>query len=282
MNGVRDCDGLRMSHQHYTVATLFPCFTFPLLPGLAVTAWTWWRIWRELRDSEQSVLVLCIGLLFVETLFGMLCWAQCVALLANNAFLGGSSLCAVQGWYTGFYMLAKPLIVAQISIATVCWIKQGTLPSPTACKLVLGSILLFAALYPLLPLVGTSHYTFPTAFCMVDLMDTWFAIPFLIVFACMTGCVGRLLVATKVSTTPWLRRFSKLMLLSPPGWCFAVLIAIVGILTGSSCNHSPFGEYGGAVYGCYVIMAHLNQIVNPLLFGIYWRRGLAKEAATMS
>lgn len=281
MSGVRDCDVLRIhKHSDWSIDVVFPCFTIPLVPGLIALAFTWWCLWKEAKKTDRSVQILSVGILLIETVFGVFCWAQCVALWLGETYVGGLPLCAFQGWYAGFYMLSQPLLVAVISLFTTSWKRGSPLPSTTKCSALAGGILSFATMYPLLPLFGVGHYTFPTAFCMVDLMDPTFAVPFLLAFVLMTVSMLRLLASMRPFVAGGLGKTCGCMIaVSTIGWSVTAAIACVGLFNGSACGQNVFGGYAGAVYGLFVIQAHLNQLISPLLYGLYWRRGVSDAIA---
>lgn len=273
MNSVRYCDQIHVLDQHYKgPGDMWPCVTFPLAPGILILSLTWWLMWKEKGTVEPSVQVLSFGVMLVETVFGFLCWVQCMVMLTQHYFVGGLDLCAFQGWYTGFYFLGQPLMVAVVSLSTARKKNDAPLPSPRLCKAMVGSILAIAVAYPLLPLFRVAHYTFPTAFCVVDMMDVHFGCPVLLGIVLSLGSQLWLVVTSRTPIA------MTMLSISAVTWSFCTMLAVVGFFQGSHCDQNVFGVNAGLLYALLGAMAHLNQCTSPLIYGLWWRRSVSEQS----
>uniref|UniRef100_A0A7S4Q6E4 G-protein coupled receptors family 1 profile domain-containing protein n=1 Tax=Alexandrium monilatum TaxID=311494 RepID=A0A7S4Q6E4_9DINO len=284
MAPIRECDAQRMErYTSYDLAILTPIL-FPLTAALVVQLLSWVFLWRERRQTNLSATILCGGELLVETFFGIFCLGSCVANFAERDYVGGTSACAFQAWYAGWYTFSQLPMLAALSAAVgyrESW-GAGSLPSPSACAGVVFGCLAVGALVAALPFMGVSHFVFPKDYCMYDLQDTPFAMIFLLWFFVAAACVTlgplRLAILRCVQGSgPEDTNVQILCIMAVVlflwGWVVSAAIAVRGLAKGSVCS-DDFAT-SSTVYGFSAVFLHVQQLANPVLYAVFWRRALS-------
>mmetsp|Transcript_61834 Transcript_61834/g.109815 ORF Transcript_61834/g.109815 Transcript_61834/m.109815 type:complete len:314 (+) Transcript_61834:30-971(+) len=271
---IRECDLPRMHHyQSYDLAWLTP-IVFPLSMAIVVQGGAWVALFRERSSMQSAATILAAGELLVETFFGIFCFASCVANFGGRDYAGGQSHCAFQAWYAGWYIFSQLPMLATISAASFLTFRdEGALPSTGAsAAAVLGSLGV-GALVAALPFFGIGQYVFAKDYCTVDMQDPAFAV-LLIIFVLVTAGLmllghGRALL--KPSTLPKQKTISAAaVLLFLWGWTVAAVISLHGLAGGGFCG-DPF-ETKSPAYGLNAVFLHVQQLANPILYVMYWRR----------
>lgn len=284
MAPIRECDVQRMlNYTSYDMAFLTPIL-FPLSVALLVQGTAWIFLWRERHKTHHSATILCGGELLVESFFGIFCLGSCVANFSQRRYVGEECACGFQAWYAGWYTFSQlPMLgVLSVAIGYREWRADAGLPSPRACAAVVVGCLAVGALIAALPFLGVSHFVFPKDYCMYDLQDTPYAVIFLLLFVAVAVCVA--LGPLRLSVLPCLRgraaegtHVQFLCMASAAlfawGWTVAAVIALRGLSGGSYCG-DDFAT-SSTVYGFNAIFLHVQQLANPVLYGILWRRALS-------
>jgi len=303
MGFVRDCDLQRaLAYRSYDLAWLTP-IVFPLFLSLGTQAFSWTLLWRERLHTDPSIGVLCGGLVLVETFFGVFCLCSCLANYATRDYAGGEAACGFQGWYAGWYVFSQlPLLAAMgIMIRQVVLKGSRRLPTPTRCAVGVIVVLLATGFIAALPFLGVSHYSFPRDYCTVDLQDRPYASCFLLLFLVTAGCIifGPLRVAA--GCIPYVQQNSStgtdagikharvtsslritctaIVALFTWGFTVAAAISLIGLARGSICD-DPLAT-SSPIFGLNAIFMHVQQLANPLLYGVYLRRELSVEACSV-
>jgi hypothetical protein len=286
MSPVRDCDYDRMQNVGYgSVHSLFPCVVLPSALAVIALAFAWRSLWNDRQKTDVSISILFGFELLVQTVWGALCVGFCLWFLGENQYMGGEGVCAFQGWFIGFYFFAQPAMLSLLSIASYSWTLRGaSLWFAPKVLLILSSFaLLFSALLASLPLFGLSHYAMPTNYCTFDLQDGLFAALWLLNFALLCCCLlygpVRMVFAAAADTSGVSRKLAKasgaVAIHSILAWSVAIVIAIDGLASGSSCQTPPLKE---TLFGLAAFFAHWQQLASPLLITVWWRRELCANA----
>eukprot|EP00419_Tripos_fusus_P043917 CAMPEP_0172822494 /NCGR_PEP_ID=MMETSP1075-20121228/16707_1 /TAXON_ID=2916 /ORGANISM="Ceratium fusus, Strain PA161109" /LENGTH=312 /DNA_ID=CAMNT_0013663489 /DNA_START=1 /DNA_END=939 /DNA_ORIENTATION=+ len=300
MGFVRDCDLQRaLAYSSYDLAWLTPV-VFPLSMSLFTQGISWILLWRERLQTDPSIGVLTGGLLLVETFFGVFCICSCLANFVTRDYVGGETACGFQGWYAGWYVFSQLPMLAAMGIITGQAVRRGsdTLPSPKQCALGVIVVLIAAAFIAALPFLGVSHYSFPKDYCSTDLQDRPYAALFLLDFLFTAGCIAwgplrvvlgcipeqnssRSIDAGADHSQNCLLRIicAAIVALFTWGFTVAAVISVVGLVQGSTCD-DPFAT-SSPVFGLNAIFLHVQQLVNPVLYGVYLRRQLSTEACSV-
>jgi hypothetical protein len=272
MSPIRACDEERMlDNSYYAVSTVAPCITIPLSLAVVVIPGCWWLLWSERKKTSASMMWLCSGELFIQTVFTMCCWAQCIAMVHADKFAGGTPLCEFQGWYVGFYVFSETIMAGGLNLA------MNTPFTASQGAAIAASAIAIGALLAALPFMGVSHYIFGSVFCSVDLEDPVYGVIFVLVFVGMVACVAAgpvQILAQRRELPVKLRRICLgAAVVTIGGWSAALIIACAGLIRGSSCEQS-FDSKVGLMWGIYATLAHLQNLVNPVLFCVCMRRSL--------
>jgi len=274
MSMIRDCDLPRMHHyQSYDLAWLTP-IVFPLTLAIATQVAAWYLLMRDRRLVQTSATILAAGELFVETCFGLFCIASCLANFGGRGYSGGASHCAFQAWYAGWYIFSQLPMIAAIAAATALTLRdQGTLPSAcTSAAAVVGSLGV-GALVAAFPFLGVGQYVFAKDYCTVDMQDPPFAVSLLLFILVTTGLMvnGHVGTMRKPSASQQQKIISTAaVVLFFWGWGVAAVIALHGLAGGGFCG-DPF-ETTSPAYGLNAIFLHVQQLANPILYVMYWRK----------
>lgn len=280
MSSIQQCDEDAISSHTYSVGTVAPCVTLPLTLALVVIPYCWWLLWRERKETSPAMKWLCCGDLSIHSIFTLCCWIQCIAMLTENRFVGGASLCEFQGWYAGFYVFSET-ILSGCALNIVMSVSLNT----TQAAVITATSILLGMFLASLPLLGVGNYVFAT-FCTINLEDpTVFGWMFVLIYIAMIVCVvvGPLRIFCRREQQEQQHRLSfrsKLVCIGAAvmtlmGWSAALVMACAGLIRGSSCEEN-FGSMTGIVYGVFVTLAHLQNVVNPVLYGVLIRRSLPK------
>lgn len=269
---IRDCDLLRLlEYKSYDLAWLTP-IVFPLSIALFVQFTAWRSVLKERRNFDASAVILAGGELLVETMFGVFCFASCVANFRGRRYAGGKDHCAFQAWYAGWYTFSQLPLLATIGVAAAMkTCGERKLPGPKVCAIAVLASLGVGALIAALPFLGVGQFTFAKDYCTYDAQDTPFAVMVMLAFLLTVACVavghGRMLLTSAGQA----RIVSALAIfLFLWGWVVAAVIAFKGLISGSTCN-DPFATTSPA-YGLNAVFLHVQQLANPVLYAILWRR----------
>ena len=194
-------------------------------------------------------------------------------MLTEDRYVGGVPLCEFQGWYAGFYVFSETIlsgcalnVVMSVSLSTI----QAAVITVTA--IVIGALLAS------LPLLGAGNYVFAT-YCTINLEDpSIFGWMFILVYIAMIVCVvvGPLRIICREQQRPNFRLKCVCVgaaVTTLVGWSAALVMSSAGLIRGSSCEKN-FGSMTGIVYGFFVTLAHLQNVINPILYGVFVCRSL--------
>jgi len=283
---IRECDKENLLDKHdYNVGTVFPCVTFPLTLSMLALAYGWYKLYNEWGETSQ-ILNKGLGALYtVETVFGVLCWVQCLIMIGYGSWWNGESGCEFMGWYTGFYLYGWTLIIGMLALLTGQLYEESSDGEKQALSVegessksflqkyfgpIVASCIVWGTFVGLWPLIGIidEGYVYPTAFCVVDLQNTAFGTLYFFSFLFMVVSIfyGFRNVFSRHWVFPAIAAQAILMELFP------LIVALAGWAGDSGCQVEPFGIDIGVAFGALAWSQHTNQLLSPFIFGVYWRR----------
>jgi len=293
MPSIRACDEVRFhDRDNYTVETVFPCVTAPLTVAVIVLAYVWYKFFMEWNQTHEVVRKGVLGIMTIDTIFGVMCWVQCFTFISEGGSYGGVPACELMAWYTGFYLFSWVPCVAVLAKVTnevyaeadVVEPMSNTLTveessqKPIGARAYLGCSMLLTmvigAFIGALPLMGLLNegYISPTAYCVVDLQNpsfggwyfTWYIILAVALFFHFRNLFSRHWVFKAITAQALIMEFMPF------------LISIAGIVgyngTDDDCGEKPFGISKGVAWGILAWSQHMNQLLTPIFFGIYWKQ----------
>ncbi len=248
------------------------------------------------RTSSNALATVSVT---IEAFFAVLCFIQCVLNYSQRAYVGGAQACDFQAWYACFWVFSSCLLQPLIARTSFFIRKFQQQPSKSACLAHAGLILLFALLVSLFPVMGVGYYGFPKDYCMFEIQDVVMGSMFLATFfvaLVVTGAyhIGAASILFSKSTDlqekvlDHPRDCSDLStmptfcgILTPARLQIFMLIwflliwsptAIVVLLYQVGAREPPVNSTESALVA---VSLHSQQLFNPLLVGILWRRWAA-------
>ena len=241
-------------------------------------------------DARVTLITLIVML--SETTFAVVCLVQCIVNFASRSFSGGAGACDFQAFYATYYTFSSVGVFAMATLfgarivvteGTCCLFK---LPVVAAAGIAVhGGALLLAAL----PLLGVGEYLFATDYCQYNVEGTGFSV---LVFVCLLVglvvivgstaavlCVGSKpclnvpICSTKGSEAQHseLRRSTAQLFCASSLYYTASWLTTMVIICLYWANGEVFSSAQWRVYGAQALILHSNQLVVPLLIGLWWR-----------
>merc|ERR1712046_14632 len=253
-----------LSYTSYDLQWLGP-IVLPLsfaLPAIAYVLYGYWK-----TGVKTSADVVSLGITIIEAMFAVFCWVQCIANFHNRDMSGGADACYFQAIYATWYLFTSILLVTMAAVVTV---KDISITSAAVGTTVLYCIGMFLAV---LPYMGAGQYRFPKDFCMADLEQGVYAGLWLAAWL-----IGGLMLAAAVAMSSrghvvmvcgsdWGVRMVKALMV-------AAYLAFFTTPTIIDLIYLSDGQQPGTIYGALAIILHLQQVCNPLLYGLVWRHWL--------
>ena len=191
------------------------------------------------------------------------CLVQCIGTAIQGSFWGDSTGCYVMGFYSAFATYSSQLATLLIAYLTYR-IVFSTVPKWEYVALVGLAIFVLSGLISMLPLIGVASYVKYDGFCYIDYRDVTHCVLWLLI---MVPCVfGVLLLYVQIYKRSGLSKTVRFGLL---GFWFVFLCGwVLGIpLIGFGLSNS---EYPDNLNLVSAILGHLMNLINPLLYGIFW------------
>lgn len=226
----------------------------------------------------------------VELFWVVPCFLQCLfVLIAGNQPDKGwspynSTGCAIQGLYSLFSSLAGMACSAQMAYMTYGLIARERVPTLRVVTMQSAAIVGGGLLAGLLPLMGAGEYkNSGDGFCYVDWAQG-FHVFLIVLFLLPTTCVVVACYLAVVQSD----KYESARLPAKSVWCcfggyfvvtwaawYIASVESIGALAGGSTPVFPdhIMITGG-------ILGHLTAIVNPILFGVCWRRWMSTWCAS--
>mmetsp|Transcript_10312 Transcript_10312/g.17559 ORF Transcript_10312/g.17559 Transcript_10312/m.17559 type:complete len:286 (-) Transcript_10312:1136-1993(-) len=191
------------------------------------------------------------------------CLVQCIGTAIQGSFWGDSTGCDVMGFYSAFATYSSQMATLLIAYLTYR-IVFSTVPKWEYVALVGLAIFVLSGLISMLPLIGVASYVKYDGFCYIDYRDVTHCVLWLLI---MVPCVfGVLLLYVQIYKRSGLSKTVRFGLL---GFWFVFLCGwVLGIpLIGFGLSNSEYPDNLNLVSG---ILGHLMNLINPLLYGIFW------------
>ena len=263
------------------------------------------RLSGDAPPPDARVTLITLIVMLSETTFAIFCLLQCIVNFATRSFLGGAAACDLQAFYATYYTFSS---VGVFAVATLFGarivITEGTcclfkLPIVAAAGVAVhGGALLLAAL----PLMGVGEYLFATDYCQYNVEGTGYSV---LVFVCLlvglviivASTVAVLRVGSKPCVTlpvcstngaeaqqsSELRRSTAQLFCASSLYYAASWLTTIVIICLYWANGEVFSSAQWRVYGAQALILHSNQLVVPLLIGLWWRHlmnGVLEKAKT--
>lgn len=293
MPSIRACDEVRFhDRDDYSVETVFPCVTAPLTVAVLVLSYVWYKLYMEWNQTHELVRKSIVGIMTIDTIFGVMCWIQCLTFISEGGSYGGVPACELMAWYTGFYLYSWVPCVALLAKVTGevyaeadavepmtnTLTVEDSSKKPITVRTYLGCFILLAMIWgsfvgawPLLGIVNEGYIS-PTAYCVVDLQNpalgAWYVTLYIIMAATLIFYLRNLF------SRHWVFKAIAAQALIMEFMPF--LIGIAGIVgyngTDDDCGEKPFGIGKGVAWGILAWSQHMNQLLTPIFFGMYWKQ----------
>ena len=245
------------AYQSYPEAWAAPV-AFPLGVGLLVQI----RVYIDYRKKKRNLPV--AAAMILETLFTICCLVSCVANAYAQSYVGGTRVCAWQGFYATLYTFGS------LACFVICfWDVCVHLSFRRALKfLTFGGIasLLLASL----PMWwSSSSYIFAVDFCLENIEELPYATFYTI---CYSGGLVFMLVHG------WNDRHSahRAAKIATILYYFVFMMPSQIIAFSTFAGTPATGNYRW-LYGALAILLHCNQSFVPLIFGWFWTYRRNKE-----
>ena len=264
-------------------------------------------------DSTVLAILLC------ESIFGILCLISCVMNRANQAYVGGTPLCDFQAFYSTYYVFAGQGLGAYGIVVGAYLRVKGTasLRVVLGAAAAIHAIAVLIAALPLMgagaylfaidvsvlgicepartpltvvhlrPIANPSHHALCAQFCTMDIESNLFTgLTLTVYFTCVLAIVTALawerhaLHARGSAAAAGCRRLCVDYVLAAwfvIAWFTVALLGLLFLANGKVYNSPQLGAYG-----VMAMFTHTNQLAVPLVFGMWWRRGLHARMATLS
>ena len=242
---------------------------------------------RDLRNpkAERGAAIAMLALSISSLTWALPCFIQCLATLIVNGGdewfvpVNSDTGCAIMGFYSVFGSITGQIVLAEVALISILAAEKEIPPK----KIIIVTTAAFvSALIFCVSVAAYGGYAYSgEGFCYIDWSDEYqvtfmmlVTVPCLIV---VLTCYGIMLkrcidgtAAAKLGVTFWL--VASLAYFS--AWILWIPAAFMGTL-----SDKPYPEMfpdgmmiAGALFG------HAQAIVNPVLYGIYWRRGYVDAA----
>lgn len=242
---------------------------------------------------DARVTILTCTVLFSEVVFAVFCIVQCIVNFSSRSFVGGASLCDFQAFYATYYTFASAGAFALVTLygARVVVTSGGCVLFSRPMVILSGvGVHVAALLIAALPLMGVGDYMFATDYCQdnvegkvfAPLLFVWLVGGFLIIAGATAAVVVMPQVCSRVLCTVRVASMDKqgedsLHRVAVRLFCASTLyygcvwltsLVIIGLYWA---NGSVFDSPQWRAYGAQAIILHSNQLIVPLLVGMWWR-----------
>lgn len=236
-----------------------------------------------LPPPDLAVDLVSASCLVSETVFGVFCIVQCVINRSSEAFVGLDEACDFQGWYAAYYSFASCMLMTfAIVVGARITHTRGTCKYVTKPGFVasMGLLIHITAMFVAsLPLLDVGEYLFATDYCMHNLegptMRGIFAVIYFVCLSLIAGAVAVVVVGVRAPQQPpagvVIDRRARCLLVGSATYFLVAFMPAITIVFLAMANGAVFDSPQWRVYGAQGIMLHLNQLVNPILFGCCWR-----------
>lgn len=261
------------SYTSYSLAWLAPIL-YPLSIAMVVfliLAFFWIR---DNKRPRHRVIDMVSGFVVaVELMFTICCLIQCSINYSTRSYAGGSTACAVQGFYSTLYafgtlgavVLALGCSYRILTTGHLSWTaKQAGLP--------MLAITVGALVIACFPLWNVGSYIFAVDYCMYDLEGTFYQVVFMAAYSISLVLIAFFLIAGYVKAVDHeAKRKSRYLFLLGLFW-FVVWLPAVIIWGFSVAGNDPSTGDWWRLYGANAIILHSQQLGNMIFYGYLWRR----------
>merc|ERR1711907_80875 len=279
---------------------IFPIYLF--FASIANVAFLYVTIRDAFKGSlDQTSATILLALSIAELIWVVPCWLQCLANLAVDAgnywfvasnYKNDKTGCDITGFYSIFASVSGQLLVTLIAYVSYNLMVAKREVTQTVVSVGVTASYLIAFLLCLLPLCGVGSFKFSgEGFCYIDWTNTAQVVTMeLVTWPCMAATLffyGSCALAPPAAPineddscvrgppSPDPRYWWLLALAYASAWVLWIPAGFIGTLSDK--------EYPDMFPAGYMIaggtLGHLQAMLNPVLYGIFWRQWFQNDQA---